>query len=183
MLRMPITIELKNLLLTKPVLERLTVMKFPMTTSFRLARRLRAVEVEIATYEKKYNEIVMELGSPLDDQPGKIGIAQVIVDPEALASDPKTKKTIVNPKWTEFIRRRTELQAATVVLEVEPIRIDELQPLAAVKICCPKCRELVTDSNVQAITLGDMILLGPLLSDDEQSAEKATTPSRTELPR
>jgi hypothetical protein len=171
MLRMPITIEIKQLLLAKPALDRLAAMKFPVTTSFRLARRLRTITAEIETYEKKYNEIVTELGSPLEGQPGKIGINTEIIDPDALAADPQTKKTIINPKWTEFTRRRTELQAAPITLEIEPIRIDELQPLAAVKICCPKCRELVTDGNVQAPTLGDMVLLGPLMDDDEQPAK------------
>ena len=175
MLLMPITIELKNLLLARPALDRLAALKFPMTTSFRLARRLRAVSAEIETYEKKYNEIVTELGTPLKEQSGKIGISQEIVDPEALVADPLTKKTIINPKWSEFIQRRAELQAVPVVLEIEPIRIDELQPLASVKVCCPRCRELVTDGNAQAITLGDMLLLGPLLSDDEQPAKTSTT--------
>ena len=186
MIRMPIT--LKNILLAKPALERLDALKFPMTTSFRLAKRRQAVTAEIETYEKKYNEIVKELGSPIDGQPGKIGIPKEIIDPEDQASEshgpeghgpeghgpkgqghgpnPQTRKMIENPKWTEFGRRLAELQAVTV--EIEPTRIDELQPLATVKVCCPRCKELITDCNPQAITLGDMILLAPLLSDSDQ---------------
>jgi hypothetical protein len=81
MLRMPLTIELKNLLLAKPALDRLAALKFPMATSFRLAKRLLLVTREIEIYEKKYNQIVTDLGSPIDGQPGKIGIPQEIVDP------------------------------------------------------------------------------------------------------
>ena len=173
---MPITIVLKNLLLAKPALTRLTALKFPMTTSYRLAKRLRMVAAEIEDYEKKYNEIVTELGTPIEGQPGQIGIAQQVPDPEALAADPGSKKTIANPKWTEFTKRITELQDVPVTLEIEPIKIGELQPLTTVKVCCPKCRELVADDNAQGLTLDDMIALSPLLSDDE--GEKPAAPPR-----
>ena len=167
---MPITLKLRELLLIKPALDRLAALKFPMTTSFRLAKRLRVVTTELDLYDKKYNEIVTELGTPVDGQPGQIGIAQQVPNPEAVEADPKSKKTIANPKWTEFTKRLTDLQDATVPLDIEPIRIGELTPLAVVKVCCPKCKELVTDENVQSVTLADMMLLAPLLTDDPVSA-------------
>jgi hypothetical protein len=173
---MPITIVLKDLLLAKPALDRLTAMKFPMTTSYRLSKRLRLATAEIADYEKKHDEIVTELGLPIEGMPDKIGIAQLILDPEALAADPSSKKTITNPKWTEYQKRLAELRAVTVTLEIEPIKIEELAPLTTVKVCCPKCKELITDDNAQGMTLDDMIALSPLLTDD--GGEKPAAPPK-----
>ena len=89
---MPITLKLGELVNAKPALERLIQLKFSITTSYKLARRLKVINEALMTFDAKRTELVKELGTPVADSPGKIQIVQVTPDSLRKAKKEATKK-------------------------------------------------------------------------------------------
>jgi hypothetical protein len=152
---MPTKITLGQLVEAKPALEKLLKTHFSMATSYSLARRARVINAELADYDKKLNSLITELGSPVEGQPDKTGISPTRVNPE-------TKAVETNPAMSEFLKKRGELLAVEVTLEVEPIRLADLAVLPYAKDC-PKCGTKVGEIPEQDPTGADLYLLGPLL--------------------
>jgi hypothetical protein len=152
---MPTQITLGQLAEAKPALDKLLKMTFSMATSYALARRARVVNSELAEYNKKLNDLIAKLGSPLEKEPDKIGISPTRINPE-------TKVVETNPSWAEFLKKRNELLAVEVPLEVEPIKLTDLTTLPYAKDC-PKCGTQVGEIPEHGPTGQDLLQLGPLL--------------------
>jgi len=156
---MPIKITLGQLIDARPVLDKLLKMTFSISVSYQLSRRMRVIKPELDAYDQKQNDLVKELGNPVPNEPDKVGISTTILDPE-------TKVIKINPSWSEFLKKRTELLSVEVNLEVDPIQLKDLTPLPYSKDC-PKCGAKVGDVPETGPTGQDLYLLGPLLADPQ----------------
>jgi hypothetical protein len=152
---MPTQITLRQLIEAKPVLEKLLKMPFSIATSYALARRARIINAELVEYDKKRNDLITQLGSPMEGQPDKTGISPTRINPE-------TKAVETNPAWPEFIAKHNELLAVEVPLEVEPIKLADLTTLPYAKDC-PKCGTQVGEIPEHGPTGQDLLQLGSLL--------------------
>ena len=158
---MPISLKMHALLSAKPAVERLATMRFPITTSYRLAKRLKIISEEFGLYEKKHNELVTRFGTPIEGQPGQIEIRPNILDPE-------TRKSTPNPKWSEYLSENQKLLDMDVTLEnFDPIRVSELIVYAQ-STTCHKCNAVTTDNISPTLTLGETLMLGDLLVEDTE---------------
>jgi hypothetical protein len=79
---MPITLKLGELVYAKPALERLILMKFSLTTWYKLVRRIKVINEALMIFDEKRTKLVKELGTPVVDNPSKTQIRQVT--PEGL---------------------------------------------------------------------------------------------------
>lgn len=104
---MPITMKLGELVNAKAPLERLIAMKFSIVTSYRLARRLKQVNEELAIFETKRNELVKDLGEVMKDDPTKLQIIQVL------------PATVVRAK-AEAVEKRAAFERAKALFEAAP---------------------------------------------------------------
>jgi hypothetical protein len=200
---MPITLKLGELVNAKPALERLIQLKFSITTSYKLARRLKVINEALMTFDAKRTELVKELGTPVADSPGKIQIRQVTPDSlrkakkdatkrredadrasalyktatsdtEAmtaetamnvlvkLADEAETEIPILEKEmvaWNEFTSRTNEMMMINETLQIDPIKLTELQP--AESAICKTCGQ-----SPNQISVDDMMLLYPLLADE-----------------
>lgn len=201
---MPITLKLGELVNAKPALERLIQLKFSITTSYKLARRLKVINEALMTFDAKRTELVKELGTPVEGSPGKIQIVQVTPDKLRLAKKEAEKKredadrakalfasnlgsdtekaTAKNAMdvlveaadkaaaeipvleasmkaWNEFTNRTNEMMMIDEVLQIDPIKLAELQPPE--NTICTKCGRSPNE-----ISVDDVMLLFPLLADE-----------------
>jgi len=81
---MPITLKLGELLTAKPALERLGQLRFSITTSYKLARRIKIINESLMRFDAQRAALVRELGSPVKDSPTKVHLRQI--KPELLQS-------------------------------------------------------------------------------------------------
>jgi hypothetical protein len=200
---MPITLKLGELVNAKPALERLIQLKFSITTSYKLARRLRVINEALMTFDAKRTELVKELGTPVEGSPGKIQIRQVTPDSLRKAKEEAIKKresansatklyqtsgsdteaatakaamdVLVKladqaeaeipvleasmKAWNEFTTRTNEMMMIDEVLNMDPIKLTELQPPE--NTICKTCGQ-----SPNQISVDDVMLLYPLLADE-----------------
>jgi hypothetical protein len=200
---MPITLKLGELVNAKPALERLIQLKFSITTSYKLARRLRVINEALMTFDAKRTELVKELGTPVEGSPGKIQIRQVTPDSLRKAKEEAIKKresansatklyqtsgsdteaatakaamdVLVKladqaeaeipvleasmKAWNEFTTRTNEMMMIDEILNMDPIKLTELQPPE--NTICKTCGQ-----SPNQISVDDVMLLYPLLADE-----------------
>lgn len=106
---MPITLKLGEIVNAKPALERLIQMRFSMTTSYKLARRLKIINETLITFDAKRSDLVKELGTPVAGSPGKFQIVRVTEDNILKARNNAEKK-------------RQEANSAKALCEALPIK-------------------------------------------------------------
>jgi hypothetical protein len=200
---MPIKLKLGELVNAKPALERLIQLKFSITTSYKLARRLKVINETLMTFDAKRTELVKELGTPVEGSPGKIQIRQVTPDSLRKAKNEAAKKredadrasalyktassdteaatakaamdVLVKladqaeaeiplleasmKAWNEFTSRTNEMMVIDEVLNIDPIKLAELQPPE--NTVCKTCGQ-----SPNQISVDDVMLLFPLLADE-----------------
>jgi hypothetical protein len=189
---MPITLKLGELLSAKPALERLIQLKFAITTSYKLARRLKIINEALITYDAKRSEIVRELGSPVAGSNSEQYQLQKITPAELKAArDDAANKRKISEESTETEDSKAKLtksaaEAEAVVSNIEKgmtawntyVRLDnELKMIDEVLNIDPiRLAELHASENATCLKCGrapneisveDMMRLYPLLAEDD----------------
>jgi len=89
---MPITLKLGELLAAKPALERLGQLRFSITTSYKMVRRIKVINVVLMRFDAQRAALARELGTPIKDSPNKIRLRQVTPEQLQAARDDVKKK-------------------------------------------------------------------------------------------